>query len=83
MNVRFKVLGWSGHLLVGETSENLGNNLVHGFLVMCLEFAIVLLLASLLAHVEINGALIALLKLHHNKRIPGLTLSQRRIQTNN
>lgn len=83
MDVRFKVLGWSGHLLVGETSEDLGNNLVHGFLVVCLEFAIILLLTSLLAHVKVNGALVILLKLHHNERIPGLTLSQRRVQPNN
>lgn len=80
--MRDKVLGRGRNLLVTETTENLGHNLVERLLVVRLKLVLVLLLELFLVEVEVNGNLLVLLKLHDNEGVASLTLAQRWIETN-
>lgn len=80
--VRCEVLGRRGDLLIGKTLEDVRDNLVKGLLVMRLQPVLVLAIELFLGHVEVKGNLLVALELHDDKRVPGLTLAQRRIQAN-
>lgn len=62
--------------------EDVGNHDRDGGLVMRLQLVLVLRLQQFFLHVEVEIDFLVTLELHHQEGIPGLTLSQRGIQTN-
>lgn len=78
--IRGKVLRGCRNLLVGQALEDVRDNLVYWLLVMRLQPVLVLAVELLFREVEVQGHLLVLLELHDKEGIPGLTLTERRIQ---
>jgi hypothetical protein len=79
-DIREEVLGGRGDLLVGQAAEDLSHNVVQRLLVVGFQLILVLGLELLLLEVQIDGHLLVLLKLHDDKGIPRLPLTERRVQ---
>lgn len=81
-NVRLEVLRRCGDLLVGQSSKDVGDDLVKRLLVVRLQTVLVPFVYLLLGEVEINSDLLILLELHDDEGVSRLTLAKRRIQAN-
>lgn len=81
-NIRLEVLRRCGDLLVGQSSEDVGDDLVKRLLVVRLQTVLVALVYLLLGEVEINSDLLILLELHDDEGVSRLTLTKRRVQAN-
>lgn len=80
--IRLEVLGRRCDLLVGKSSEDVGDDLVERLLVVRLKSVLVPLVYLLLGEVKINRHLLVFLELHDDERVSCLTLAQGRVQAN-